>query len=120
MLMEPKIKQQIIDYVKARKPDVVDITLEIVMFDAEHEVLDYCRVVELTDSMVYITSKIVLDLIERDKIKLAQELDTDSKGLKSIKQGDTTMEFVSVAIETNKQIITKYRSDLNKFRRMVF
>lgn len=118
--MEPKIKQLITDYIKQRKPDVVGSVLENALFDAEHEVLDYCHVAEIDEHMAYITSKIILDLIERDEVKLVQGLDADQKGLKSIKQGDTSLEFDSVLIESNSQIIIKYHRELSKFRKMVF
>lgn len=118
--MDAKTKQLITDYIRNRKPDAIDSVLENALFDAEHEVLDHCHINEITDAMIYVTSKIVLAIMEHDEAKITHDLDADTKGLKSIRQGDTTLEFANVTLESNKQIIDKHRSELNKFRKLVF
>lgn len=117
--MEPEIKDKIKEIIVLKCPHATVDEVDAALFDAEHEAIDYCHC-NITEAMVYVVSKIACAMLNRNK-EQAEALSSDEpKRVKSIKQGDTSIEFATTVIETDTDIIHRYRSDLNKFRKLVF
>ncbi len=117
--MEAKVKDKIKEIIASKIPSATSDEVDAALFDAENEIIDYCHC-EIKESMVYVVSKIACAILNRNKEQEEILSSDEPKRVKSIKQGDTSIEFVSTVIDTDADIIHRFRFDLNKFRKPVF
>lgn len=108
-----------------KKPGKEDITLDELKDSIEKAALRvsrYCRLRTMPEELKYILADMASDVYDMDHFKpTATESDDDFSGrVKSLKQGDTTIELETVEEKapfySMSEIMEKYYSDLVPYR----
>lgn len=120
---------------KVKNDAITDTDLTIAIDEVQVSILNYCNIDEVPDSLVYTWANMAADLSKyqyQSTVTGDDVLDGfDASDVSAIKIGDTNISLAggSSANERNKSlkshtpnlddIVTNYREQLNKFRRMI-
>lgn len=90
--------------------DTRDELLALCLKMAETEILNYCNIGELPEALESVKLQMAADAY---KSKYA-----DTSGVTSIKEGDISITYGGTDTATDTAAIAKYKSSLNRFRRL--
>lgn len=105
------------------KPDFKDKELEELREPIEKAAIHvsrYCRLKKLPLDLRYVLADMAVDIYKMDNyVEESKEETTPTSRIKSLKQGDTTVEFISetkTTLKSMKEIMSKYCDDLAPYR----
>lgn len=112
----------VLDIVKAKvPPDELpnEKLLDVYMSEVRHAILTYCNRNDIPSALNFILANMVVDLIHQESRKAEPD---EQSTVKSIKEGDTSIEYGSVSKTTSEisteNVLYDYKSQLNRFRKL--
>jgi hypothetical protein len=94
-----------------------DIPLQFALDDTQDVILNYCNLSELPRTLESTAYRIAIDLYRNES---PGEETTPLGPVSSISIGDTTTSFKSPSSEFKEHLLKDYKSQLKRFRRVVF
>lgn len=126
-MLNDKLLEQIVALIK-KKPGKADLTLEELKDSIDRaatNVSRFCRIRLLPEELKYVIADMANDIYDMENYNPAgdsegEEKDDFSQRVKSLKQGDTTIEFETtekvVPLKSMSEIMSRYYSDLVPYR----
>lgn len=97
--------------------DSKDFLLEFALEDVEQIVKGYCNIKEVPKELNNTILKMSMDLYRNENLG---EEESSLGSISSITEGDTTVSYRSAASEFKDTLIKDYKSQLNKYRKLVW
>lgn len=94
-----------------------DFLLEFALEDVEQIVKDYCHIKEIPKELNTTVLKMAIDSYRNENLG---EEESSLGSISSITEGDTTVSYRSAASEFKDTLIKDYKSQLNKYRKLVW
>jgi hypothetical protein len=94
-----------------------DISLQFALDDVQDMILNYCNQPELPRELETTVYRIAIDLYRNEA---PGEESVSLGSVSSISAGDTTTSFKSPSSEFKEHLLKDYKSQLKRFRRVVF
>lgn len=94
-----------------------DFLLEFVLEDVEQIVKGYCNIKEVPKELNTTVLKMAIDSYRNENLG---EEESSLGSISSITEGDTTVSYRSAASEFKDTLIKDYKSQLNKYRKLVW
>lgn len=99
--------------------DIGDHALIEYIEEVGQSIMNYCNREDIPSGLRYVHANMVVDLIKAEKRKVDPDAQT---GVKSIKEGDVSVEFGAVNVESRERATEKllydYSKQLNSFRKL--
>ena len=124
-MLNNELLEQIVALIK-KKPGKADLTLEELKDSIDRaatNVSRFCRICLLPEELKYIIADMANDIYDMENYNPnseGEEKDDFSQRVKSLKQGDTTIEFETtekvVPLKSMSEIMSRYYSDLVPYR----
>lgn len=111
----------VIDIVKAKLPDPkpIDDVLNMHIEEVGQAIKTYCNRNDIPKELRFVHANMVVDFINGENRKSDPE---PQSSVASIREGDTTVQFGSVKVESREsateQLLFDYTKQLNKFRKL--
>lgn len=110
---------EVIDIVFTTKPDADQVQTEIAIQRIESLVKDYCNRDDIPTTLNFLIADMVIDYLSLQDRKTNPDAYVSTK---SVKDGDTTVELSTNAMNSNEasldSILSDYKSQLNKYRKL--
>ncbi|WMJ79541.1 phage head-tail connector protein [Clostridium sp. MB40-C1] len=97
--------------------DSKDFLLEFTLEDVEQIVKDYCHIKEIPETLNTIMLKIAMDMYRNENLG---EEESSLGSISSISEGDTSISYRSAASEFKDSLIRDYKTQLNRYRKLVW
>lgn len=94
-----------------------DFLLEFTLEDIEQIVKDYCHIKDIPKELNTTVLKMAIDLYRNENLG---EEESSLGSISSITEGDTSISYRSAASEFKDTLIKDYKSQLNKYRKLVW
>ncbi|MDU1348275.1 phage head-tail connector protein [uncultured Clostridium sp.] len=94
-----------------------DFLLEFTLEDTEQIIKDYCNIKEIPIELNTTVLKMAIDSYRNENLG---EEESSLGSISSITEGDTTVSYRSAASEFKDTLIKDYKSQLNKYRKLVW
>lgn len=101
----------------ALEDDSKDFLLEFSLEDVEQIVKDYCHIKEIPKELNTTVLKMAIDMYRNENLG---EEENSLGSISSITEGDTSVSYRSAASEFKDTLIKDYKSQLNKYRKLVW
>lgn len=104
---------------KLLEPKPTDSELLPLIGEVEQTILNYCNLQVVPPQLNYVHANMVVDLLNHQTKVNSEEEQTS---VSSIKEGDVTVQFGAVRVETSEQamkgLLFNYKEQLNRFRKL--
>ncbi|ACQ53978.1 phage head-tail connector protein [Clostridium botulinum] len=97
--------------------DSKDFLLEFVLEDIEQIVKDYCHIKEIPEALNTTVLKMAIDMYRNENLG---EEESTLGSISSISEGDTSVSYRNSTTEFKDSLIKDYKSQLNKYRKLVW
>jgi len=94
-----------------------DIYLEFILDDVFQIIKDYCHIKEVPEALNSTVLKMAIDLYRNQNLG---EEETPLGSISSITEGDISVSYRSSANEFKDSLLNDYKSQLNKYRKLVW
>lgn len=113
--------RSLIEIVKGKlsEPKPSDAILADYIEEVEQSILNYCNISIVPDELRFVHANMVVDLVKGNQRDASED---GSFSVKSIKEGDATVQFGGVKIDSYEQamkdLLFNYKEQLNRFRKL--
>lgn len=97
--------------------DSKDFLLEFTLEDIEQIIKDYCNIKEIPEELNNTVLRMAVDLYRNENLG---EEESSLGSVSSITDGDTTVSYKSSANEFKDTLIKDYKTQLNRYRKLVW
>ncbi|WP_125153105.1 phage head-tail connector protein [Clostridium rectalis] len=101
----------------ALEDDSKDFLLKFALEDVEQIVKDYCHIKEIPEALNTIVLKMAMDMYRNENLG---EEESSLGSVSSISEGDTSVSYRSVASEVKDSLIMDYKTQINRYRKLVW
>ena len=95
----------------------ITFTLEFILEDVNEIVKSYCNITEIPSALNNTVIKMAIDMYRRQGLGSEE---TPLGSISSITEGDVSISYRSNATEIKDSLLTNYKSQLSKYRKLVW